>query len=107
VALVNHRGDKVLVKVKPDLHQLLTHVIDVTNLCYIRQGGYAIVVVCLSVCLLVTLRKNFPTGLHEIFMIVWQWAAKQTITFWWRSGSRQPKFNHQWFRKEMETNLCA
>jgi len=38
--------------------------------------------VCLSVCLLVTLRKNFRTDLHG-----WQWANEQVIKFWWRSGS--------------------
>jgi len=40
-------------------------------LLYLRQGGYVIVLVCLSaclsVCLLATLRKNFRTDLHEIF----------------------------------------
>jgi len=30
-------------------------------------GGYVFVVVCLYVCLLATLRKNFQTDLHEIF----------------------------------------
>ena len=44
--------------------------------------------VCLTVCLLATLRKNFRTDLHEIFLEGWQWANEQTITFWWRSGSR-------------------
>ena len=43
--------------------------------------------VCLSVCLLATLRKNFPTDLHEIFREGWQWASEQTAKFWWRSGS--------------------
>jgi len=33
---------------------------------YLRQEGYVIVVVCLSICLLATLRKNFRTDLHEI-----------------------------------------
>jgi len=32
---------------------------------YLRQG-YVIVVVCLSACLLATLRKNFWTDLHKI-----------------------------------------
>ena len=54
---------------------------------YLRQGGYVIVVVCLSVCLLATLRKNFRTDLHEIFRKGWQWASEQKIKFWWRSGS--------------------
>jgi len=31
----------------------------------LRQGGYVIVAVCLFVCLLATLRKNFRTDLHE------------------------------------------
>jgi len=48
---------------------------------YLRQGGYVIVVVCLSVCLsvclLATLRKNFPTDLHENFREGWQWASEQ------------------------------
>ena len=54
---------------------------------YLRQGGYVIVVVGLSVCLLATLRKNFQTDLHEIFREGWQWANEQTVKFWWRSGS--------------------
>jgi len=36
----------------------------------LRQAGYVIVVVCLSVCLLATLRKKLLNGfviLHEIF----------------------------------------
>jgi len=45
--------------------------------------------VCLSpgVCLLATLRRKFRTDLHEIFREGWQWINRQTITFWWRSGS--------------------
>jgi len=43
--------------------------------------------VCLSVCLLATLCKNFQIDLHEIFREVWQWASEQTIKFGWRSGS--------------------
>jgi len=43
--------------------------------------------VCLSVCLLATLHKNFQTDLHEIFGEGWQWAYEQMIKFWWRSGS--------------------
>ena len=38
---------------------------------YLRQGGYVHVVVrlsvCLSVCLLATVRKNFQMDLHEFF----------------------------------------
>ena len=50
---------------------------------YLRQWGYAIVVVCLSVCLLATLRKNFWTDLREIFReLGWLWANEQMIKFW-------------------------
>jgi len=45
--------------------------------CYLRQGGYVIIVVCLFVCLLTTLRKNFQTDLHEIFREGWQWASEK------------------------------
>ena len=40
---------------------------------YLRQGGYVIVVVCLSVCLSVSnfAQKNFRTDLHEIFREGW------------------------------------
>jgi len=34
---------------------------DVESGFYFRQGGYVFVVVCLCVCLLATLRKNFRT----------------------------------------------
>jgi len=37
--------------------------------------------VCLSVCLLATLRKNFRMDLHEIFRKGWQWANEHMITF--------------------------
>ena len=47
-----------------------------------------VVLSSLFVCLLATLRKNFPTDLHEISREGWQWITKQTIKFWWRSGSR-------------------
>ena len=39
-------------------------------------------------CLLATLRKNFPTDLHEICREGRKRANEQTIKFWWRSGSR-------------------
>jgi len=39
------------------------------------------------VCLLVTLRKNFGTDLHEIFRKGWQWANEQIIKFRWQIGS--------------------
>jgi len=55
---------------------------------YLRQAGYIFWVVCLSVCLLATLRKNFWTDLREIFREVWQWAVEQMIKFWWQSGHR-------------------
>jgi len=44
--------------------------------------------VCLSLCLLATLRKSFRTDLREIFREGWQWANEQMIKFWWRPGSR-------------------
>jgi len=37
--------------------------------------------------LLITLRENFYTDLHEIFTEGWQWAIEQMVKFWWRSGS--------------------
>jgi len=65
---------------------------DMLMLCYLRQGGYVIVVVCLfvclSVCLLATLQKNFHTDLHEIFRERWQWSNEQMSKFCWRYGSR-------------------
>jgi len=48
---------------------------------YLRHGGYVFAVVCLSVCLLATLRKNFRTYLHEIIREGWQLAIEQTIKF--------------------------
>ena len=45
---------------------------------------------CLSMCLSATLRKNFPTDLHEIFIEGWQWDNEQMIKFLWRSVSRIP-----------------
>ena len=39
--------------------------------------------VCLSLCLLATLHKNFQMDLHEIFRDGWQWASEQMIKFWW------------------------
>jgi len=50
--------------------------------CYFRQGGYVIVVVCLFVCLLATLRKNVRTDLHKICRQGWQWADEQMVKFW-------------------------
>jgi len=37
--------------------------------------------VCLSVCLLTTLRENFRTDLGEIFREGWQWATEQIVKF--------------------------
>jgi len=50
---------------------------------YLRQGGYVFVVVCLSVCLLATLRKNLQTDMHELLREDWQWAVEQMVKFWW------------------------
>ena len=49
---------------------------------YLQQGGYVIVVVCLFVCLVATLRKNFATDLQG------RLAIEQMIKVWWRSESR-------------------
>jgi len=51
-----------------------------------KEDAIDVVVVCLSVCRLATLRKNFQTDLHDIFREGWQWANEQKIKFWWRSG---------------------
>jgi len=37
-----------------------------------KEVMFSSLFVCLSVCLLATLRKNFWTGLHEIFREGWQ-----------------------------------
>jgi len=39
--------------------------------------------VCLSVCLLATLRKHFQTDLHESYRKGCQWADDQLIKFLW------------------------
>jgi len=52
-----------------------------------KEVMFSSVFVCLFVCLLATLRKNFQTDLHEIFSEGWQWASEQTVKFWCRSGS--------------------
>jgi len=48
---------------------------------YLREGGYVIVVVCLSVCLFLSVsnfaQKKFRTDLHGIFREGWQWANEQ------------------------------
>jgi len=46
---------------------------------YLRQGEYAIIVVCP----LVTLHKNLQMDLHKIFREGWQWANEQVIKFYW------------------------
>jgi len=45
---------------------------------YLRQGGYVIVVICLSVS---NFRKDFQMDLHEIFRECWEWASEQMIKF--------------------------
>jgi len=39
------------------------------------------VFVCLSVCLLATLRRGFQTDLHEIFREGWQWLMNKLLNF--------------------------
>jgi len=56
--------------------------------CYLRQGGYVVVVVCLFFCLLAILRKNSELILLEIFREVWQADEQMIIKFWWQSRSR-------------------
>jgi len=51
------------------------------SLHYLRQGRYVIVVVCLSVCLLATLRKNVRSDLHEILVEGWQWVVNRWLNF--------------------------
>jgi len=51
-----------------------------------KEDMFSSLFVCLSVCLLATLRRNFPTDLHEIFREGWQWVTEQKIKFCWRSG---------------------
>jgi len=74
---------------KPTTMQFITWVCYtcITTFFYLCQGGYVFVVVCLSVCLLATFRKNFRTDLHEIFKEGWQRADEQMIKCWWRSIS--------------------
>ena len=50
---------------------------------YLSQGGYVTAIVCLSVCLLATLPKNFQTNLYEIFREGWQWVSEEIIRFWY------------------------
>jgi len=58
-----------------------------------QRGGYVFVVVCLSICLLATLRKELPNAFALNCREGWQRANEQMITFWqaikfwWRSGS--------------------
>jgi len=60
---------------------------------------------CLSVCLLATLRKNFPTDLHEIFREGWQLVDEQMTKFWCRSESRI--LIRIWIRKNRLSNYKA
>ena len=53
-----------------------------------KEVMFSSLFVCLSVCPLATLRKNFPTDLHEILGECWQWANAQMSKFWSRSGSQ-------------------
>jgi len=39
---------------------------------YLHQRSYVVIVVCLFICLLATLCKNFLMDLHEIFREGWQ-----------------------------------
>jgi len=68
--------------------------------------------VCLFICLLATLRKNFRTDLHEIFREGWQWASEQMMIFWWRSGYRLDtgtvfRVRHSWEIRKVVSNDCA
>ena len=55
---------------------------------YLRQGGYVIVVVYLSVCLSVSnFVQKLPNRFAWNFQEGWQWANEQMFKFWWRSGS--------------------
>jgi len=53
-----------------------------------KEVMFSSLFVCLSVCLLAALCKNFQMDLHEIFRESWQWANEEMIKFWWRSGSQ-------------------
>jgi len=55
---------------------------------YLRQGRYVIVVVCLFVCLLATLRNCERICLKLLGKLGWQWADEQMVKFWWQSASR-------------------
>ena len=71
---------------------------------YLRQGGCVFVVVCLSVCLLASLRKNVQTDLDEIFKEDWQWDSEQMVKFLWPSGSPRPIWNKNSFTLEEFTS---
>jgi len=61
--------------------QVLLHRFISLPFCF-RQEGYVFVVVCLFVCLLATLRKNFRTPLlREIFKEGWKWVIDQMFNF--------------------------
>jgi len=68
--------------------------------------------VCLSVCLLATLRKNFQTDLHEILREGWQWASEQIVKFWWQSEYRLDtgiifRIRHYWELRNVVSTDCA
>jgi len=67
--------------------QIIWHYKNAVIIITIITSAKEVIFSSLSVCLLATLRKNFQTDLHEIFMAGWQWADEQLIKFWWRSGS--------------------
>jgi len=81
----------MMTKMKPLLCQCFTSPAQAfTSLVIIsaKEDMFLSLFVCLSICLLATVHKNFRADLHEIFREGWQWVNKQTIKFWWRSGSR-------------------
>jgi len=59
--------------------------------------------VCLFVCLLATLCKNFWTNLHKIFREGRQWANEQVIKFWWWSGS----WIRIWIQRRALADVCT
>ena len=66
-----------------------------TTYCYLRQGGYVMPGICLSVCLsclLATLRKNCWTGLREHFTTDVSVDKEELITFWKSSASGSRNF---------------
>ena len=68
------------------LHRAAINNVQRTSNIFTSFNRFVCLFVC-SVCLLATLRKNFWTDLHDIFMEGWQWANEQMVKFWWWSGS--------------------